>query len=159
MYPIATDLNDGYSLPDVDEVAEYCSPDRFDRETQRPAVSAFVRKPGQLDLSVNRLQFYCGRGREESVDCIRNEFVNADYAIKTDGRFVVLSVSAIKAAALKKGCSVDVKYTPRAQPPYPSHSSVYGLPDREQDRRHADRVATALARLVTQGDVYLGALP
>ena len=158
MYPIATDLIEGDPLPDVDEVAEYCSPDRYDRKTQSPAVSAFVRKAAQLDLSVNRLQFYCNRKREESVDCIRNEFVDAGYEIKTDGRFVVLGVSAIKAAALKKGCLVDVTYTPRAQPPYPSHSSVYGLPDWQQDRRHADRVATALARLVTQGDIYLGAL-
>jgi hypothetical protein len=158
LYPVATDLIKGDLLPDGNEVAEYCSPDRYDRETQSPAASAFIRKPDQPDLSVNRLQFYYNREREESVDCIRDEFINAGYGIKLTGRFVVLKVSAIKAAALKNDCPVDIAYTPRRQPPYPSHSSVYGLPDGQHDRRRADRIAAALVRLVTQDDIYPGAL-
>ena len=71
--------------------------------------------------------------------------------LNKNGRFVVFSVSAAKAAALDKGCGIDVIYTPETSKP--SHSSIFGLPEPE-DYEGKVRVATALARLVKRDDVY-----
>ena len=150
MYPFATDLVKGDPLPDGDEVARYCSPGVWEEETQEPKVTGFMRKLNEDDLSVNRLQLYRAQSRAGSVGCIRDE-VGAYYGLSKNGRFVVFSVSAAKAAALDKGCGIDVIYTPETSKP--SHSSIFGLLEPE-DYEGKVRVATALARLVKQDDVY-----
>ena len=156
MYPYATDLVEGDSLPDEDEVARYCSPSRCDASTHEPTVSAFIRGPNEDDLSVRRLQFYVGRSRPDAVDCIRQEFEDAKYELKKDGRFAVFGVAAAKAVAAKRTCTIDIIYTPRES--YPSHSSVIGLPAAPPDvpiqYAYAVRVATALLRLITKDDIY-----
>jgi hypothetical protein len=155
LYPHATDLSDGDPLPDEDEVARYCSPSRCDAITHEPTVSAFIRGPNEDDLSVRRLQFYVGRSRSDAVACIRQEFENAKYKLKKDGRFAVFGVSAAQTAAAKRACTIDIVYTP--EEPYPSHSSVLGLPaapDVPIQYAYAVRVATALMRLLTKDDIY-----
>ena len=142
----------GDSLPNEDEVARYCSPSRCDSATHEPTVSAFIRDPDEDDLSVNRLQFYVGRSRSDGVACIRQEFEKATYQLKKNGRFVVFSGSAAKAAAAKKTYTIDIVYTPKKF--YPSHSSVFGLPAVPMDYADALKVATALWRLITKDDIY-----
>ena len=150
MFPFATDLVEGDPLPDGDEIARYCSPGVWEKETHEPQVTAFMRKPDEDDLSVNRLQYYRGQSRSGAVGCIRDE-TGAYYKLKKSGHFVVFSVSAAKAAALNKGCGIDVIYTLKTSKP--SHSSIFGLPEPE-DYEGKVRVATALARLVKQDDIY-----
>lgn len=145
----ATDLVSGDPLPDKDEVARYCSPDRYDLDADTPKVSAFILSPKEDDLSVKRLQFFLGQDREGVVDCIRDEAVNAGYTLKPSGRFVVFGVSAAKAVASEEGCEISITYTPK--PSYPSHSSVWDLPNDYDD---AVMVAAALVSLITQADVY-----
>ena len=150
MYPFATDLVEGDRLPEEDEIARYCSPGVWEKETHEPKVTAFMRKQDEDDLSVNRLQFYRGQSRPGAVDCIRDE-MGTDYDLKKNGKFVVFSVSEAKAAALNKGCRIDVVYTPKTS--RPSHSSIFGLPEPE-DYEGKVRVATALARLIKMDDIY-----
>lgn len=108
-----------------------------------PKVTAFLRRPGEKDLSVYRLQFFTGQGRAGAVGCIRREADNAGTTLRPNGRFVVVSVSAIQDLALR------VIYTP--QPRSPSHSSVIGLPD---DYDEAVMLAVALVSLITPADTY-----
>ncbi len=145
----AIDLVWGDPLPDEDEVARYCSPDRYDHGADIPKVAAFMRKPDEDDLSVNRLQFFLGQGREGAVGCIRREASDADYKLKPNGKFVVFGVSAAKAIALEEGREIRVIYTP--QPPFYSHTSVFGLPD---DYDEAIMLAVALVSLITPADTY-----
>ena len=156
MYPYATDLAECDSLPDEDEIARYCSPSRCDPITHEPTVSAFLREPDEEDLSVRRLQFYVGRSGSDAVACIRQEFENAKYELRKNGRFAVLRVSAAKTAAAKRSCTIDIVYTPKES--HASHSSVLGLPaaliDVPTDYAYALRVATALWRLLNEDDVY-----
>lgn len=159
MFPFATDLAIGDPLLDGDEIARYCSPSRFDRQANKPKLSAFVRKEGQDDLSVNRLQFYVGADRAGSIACIRQEYEADCYKLERNGRFVVLNVSVAKSAALEAECGIDIVYTP--DPPYFSHSSINGLPDPPPTSVSDDgyleelKVAFALVALVTQNDIFL----
>ena len=150
----ATDLVEGDPLLDEDEIARYCTPDRYDLEAATPKVTAFIRNPNESDLSVKRLQFFLGQDREGAVGCIRREAGDAGFNLRPNGRFVVLDVSAAKATALEEGCGISIIYTPR--PSYPSHSSVFGLPEDYDDEV---MVATALVDLVTQADIYPAVLP
>jgi hypothetical protein len=150
----ATDLVEGEPLLDEDEIARYCSPDRYDLEVAAPKVAAFIRSPNESDLSVKRLQFFLGQDREGAVSCIRREARDADFNLKPNGRFVVLAVAAAKALTLEEGCEISVIYTP--SPSYPSHSSVFGLPD---DYADEVMVATALVDLITQADIYPAVVP
>ena len=149
MFPTATDLAEGDPLPDDDEIARYCKPSEYDHNNHSPKVGAFVRRPNEDDLSVNRLQFFSGRSREGAVDCVQRE-VGSRFGLKPTGRFVVLGVVAIKIAVLKRGCGVAIIYTPK--PCRPSHSSmIFELPEGYDDEV---KVATALVRLVTQDNTY-----
>ena len=154
MYPFATDLVEGDPLPDEDEVARYCKPTDYDHETRSPNVAAFIRRSGEDDLSVNRLQFFHDRDREGAVDCIRKEFTAYTYELKPSGRFVVFGVSVAKNAALKRGCKISIVYTPK--PSRPSHSSIFGLPENYDNEV---RAAAALVRMVTQADTYRAVPP
>jgi hypothetical protein len=150
----ATDLVEGEPLLDEDEIARYCSPGRYDLEAAAPKVGAFIRSPNESDLSVKRLQFFLGQDREGAVGCIRCEARDAGFRLKPNGRFVVLAVAAAKALTLEEGCEISVIYTP--SPSYPSHSSVFGLPD---DYADEVMVATALVDLITQADIYPAVVP
>ena len=160
MFPFATDLGSGDVLPGGDEISRYCSPSRYDRQVDRPKFWAFVRKEGEDDLSVNRLQFYVGADRAGAIACIRQEYENDCYKLERNGRFVVFNVSTTKSTALEEECEIDIVYTPN--PPYFSHSSVYGLPNPPPTSAFEDgyleelRVAFALAALVTQNDIFPG---
>ena len=148
MYPVATDLADGDSLPDADEVARYCKPNDYDLEQGQPAVSAFMKRKTEIDVSVNRLQFFQCHTRKGAVGCIRLE-VKKHYKLKRNGRFVVFNVADAKAVAQKKGFNINMVYTPL--PGRPSHTSMIDLP---QDYDDEVRVAAAIMRLITQADTY-----
>ena len=143
-------------LPDGDEVARYCKPSEYDRDGRMPKVAAFMKRKSEPDVSVYRLQFYRDCSRDEAVDYVRQEF-GACFERRTNGRFVVLNVAAIKAAVTGEGFDVRIEYTPkppRRQPPcpaQPSHCSILDLPT---DVEEETKVATAIMRLVGQSDTY-----
>ena len=143
------DLQCGDLLLDCDEVSRYCSPDRFSQRLGEPKVSAFQKKPTEVDPSVNRLQYFKLRDRSLAVECIKHEFRTNDYTLKPKGRFVVFNVGAAKAAAIKSGYRLVFRFTP--DPPVWSHSSIQNFP---QDADGDLVVATALKRLITKSDIF-----
>ncbi len=144
------DLNSGDPLLDSDEVSRYCQPNDYDQRLCEPKVSAFQRRPSEIDASINRLQFFGLQDRSSAVECIRQEFRARDYKVRPNGRFVVFNVGAAKAAALKVGCyDLVFQYTP--MPPVWSHSSILNLPDDPFEER---AVAIAIKRLITKADTY-----
>jgi hypothetical protein len=148
LYPVATDLSHGDKLPSSDEVARYCKPSEYDLGADTPLVGAFLRRPGEADLSVNRLQFFQGASRSSAVGCIRGE-VGGHYKLKSNGRFVVLNVGDVQSAAKQKGFDVNIIYTPKSF--RPSHSSIVDLPP---TRKEELEIATAFFRLVSPTDIY-----
>ena len=148
MYPVATDLSNGDKLPSSDEVARYCKPSEYDLGADMPMVGAFLRRQGEPDLSVDRLQFFQGANGSSVVDSIRAE-VGYHYQLKPNGRFVVLNVGNVQSAAKQKGFDVNIIYTPK--PLRPSHSSIVDLPP---TRKEEWEIAAAFLRLVTPADIY-----
>ena len=148
MSPVATDLVEGEALPDGDEVARYCKPSTYNRDLGEPTHLAFMRRPDEGDLSVNRLQFFLGLPRPNAVDLIRIE-VSQHTELRRNGRFVTLNVGDAKSIGEKLGVDIGVIYTPKSC--RPSHSSIVGLPT---DYDEEVRLATALVRLITQDDIY-----
>ena len=153
MYLHATDLAKCDPLPDENDVVRYCKPSDFDSDTRELLYSAFTRKRGESDLSVNRLQFFCTPDRGSAVDCVRQEFKADGYDLKPNGRFVVFGVYEVKAAALETGHKVKIIFTPK--PSRPSHTSIFGLPSAlPEDRGEQVRVAIAFLRLITPANTY-----
>ena len=148
MYPAATDLSSGDRLPSSDDITRYCKPSEYDHSANMPMVGAFLRRQGEPDLSVNRLQFFQGANKSSSVDCIRAE-VGTHYQLRRNGRFVVLNVGGVQSAAKQKGYDVNVIYTP--EPVRPSHSSIVDIPSTPKEEFE---IAAAFLRLVTAADVY-----
>lgn len=143
----SNDLALGDPLLDADEVARYCSPKHVDAN-HWPLATAFVRRPEDCDLSVDRLQSFIVQDRQQAVDCIRSE-VEKRLTIRKSGRFAVINVGQAKHEAQKRGFPLRVVYTPEKGGP--SHSSIFDLPD---DHENEMRVATALMRLLTEDDIY-----
>ena len=144
------DLNCGDPLLDSDEVSRHCQPNDYDRRLCEPKVSAFQRRPSEIDASINRLQFFGLQDRSSAVEYIRQEFRAINYNLRPNGRFVVFNVGEAKAAALKVGgYDLVFQYTPK--PPVCSHSSILNLPEDPCEER---AVATALKRLITKTDTY-----
>ena len=150
MYHGATDLEYGDALPDGDEVARYCKPSALDPDSKSPTFLAFMRRKGEYDISVNRLQYFLGLDRTDAISYIRPE-VNQHYKIGSTGRFLVLNVQAAKSTVQKIGFEISIIYTPKESSP--SHSSIVDLPDEDAAEI---RVATAILRLITQDDIYPG---
>ena len=148
LYPAATDLLNGDELPSSDEVARYCKPSEYDLGEDMPLVGAFLRRGGESDLSVNRLQFFRGADRSSAVGCVRGE-VGPNYALKPTGRFVVLNVGLARSVAKRVGFDINTIYTPK--PSRPSHSSVVGLPPTLEEEL---KIAAAFVRLITSADTY-----
>ena len=143
------DLQSGDLLLDCDEVSRYCSPERFSQRLGEPKVSAFQKKPKEVDPSVNRLQYFKLQDKVIAVECIRQEFRANNYKLRPKGSFVVFNVSAAKAAAIEAGYRLVFRYTP--DPPVWSHSSIQNFP---QDADGDLAVATALKRLITKSDIF-----
>lgn len=154
MSPYATDLDSGDPLPNRDEVAHYCSSTRFNHDEHTPAPSAFMRRVNkgvlECDVSVDRLQSFPGKNRQEAVDLIRPE-VQKRINIGQEGRFVVVDVGGVRTVTLERGHELDIVYTPEHGGP--THSSIVGQPD---DLAEEARLATAIVRLVTSDDIYPG---
>ena len=146
-------LSPDQPLLDSDDASRYCQPNEYDRIRCEPKVAAFQRKPSQPDVSVNRLQFFQLPDRGSAIDCVRQEFLDDDYRLRKNGRFVVLNVGSAKAAALEVGYPIEFTYTPK--PTRPSHSSILKFPT---DPNGSRTVATAIKRLVTRDETYC-ALP
>ena len=149
MCPFANDLNKGDALPDGDEVARYCAPSRYDSVKDEPSHLAFMRRPNEMDQSVNRLESFVGCSRTDAVDCVRQEVGN-HLEIRPGGRFVVFNVKRAKTVAKEEGFDVNVVYAP-ILPDQPSHSLITNLP---QDSNAEVRVATAIKRLIANTDIY-----
>ena len=146
MCHVATDLSPGDPLLYEDEVARYCRPLQVEEGT--PTHLAFIRRAGEDDLSVNRLQSFLNQDRPGAVDCIRQTF---PLKRGTAGRFVVLHVGHLIASGQRVGPSLHVTYNPEEG--NPSHTLVQGYPD---DYGQEVGVATALLRLVTRADIFAG---
>ena len=131
-------------LPDTDDVSTYCSKTRYDSEADMPELRAFQKDPRKPDVSGNRLQHYQVPSRELQMDRVRAE-VKGYLHVTENGRFIVLNVGGAKAVAQAAGWPIDFKYTPE-WPEKPSHVSILGLPDAEQDKQRS--VASALQALV-----------
>ena len=158
------ELDVGDDLIDSDEVARYCSPGRYDRRKNEPRIGALMRRRcveegpylGMLledELSVNRIEHYQRKDRDEAAGCVRKEYLADGYGLSKKGRFVVFNIGAAIAATLDAGHELLVLFTPA--PPYHSHSSIFNLPD---DSEEELVVATALKRLITKLDAYPGLL-
>ena len=152
MYPIATDISKGDAIPDGNEVARYCQPRYYDDTEDAPSHLAFMRRPGEEDPSVNRLEAFVGCNRTEAVNCVRRE-VEKHLTIKPRGRFVIFNVKQAKIAGNLEGFNIDIVYNP-ILPDQLSHSLITNLPKDSNEVR----VATAIKRLIARADIYPGKL-
>ena len=148
MYPVATDLSHGDKLPSSDDIARYCKPTAYDVSEDTPLVGAFLRRPNEPDLSVDRLQAYQEADRLTAIGLIR-EAVGDQYELRPNGRFVVLHVANVQSVAQQEGCDVGIIYTPK--PSQPSHSSIGDLPITLEEEF---KIATAFLRLASPVNTY-----
>ena len=149
MCPVANDLDKGDALPDGDEVARYCTPNRYDPVKGEPSHLAFMRRPKERDPSVNRLESFVCCSRTDAVDCVRQE-VEKHLKIGLGGRFVIFNVKRAKIVAKKEGFDINVVYDP-ILPDQLSHSLITNFP---KDNNAEVRVATAIKRLIANTDIY-----
>ena len=148
----ANDLDKGAAVPDGDEVARYCAPNRYDLAKGEPSHLAFMRRPKEEDPSVNRLESFVCCSRTDAVDCVRQE-VKKHLTIRLHGRFVVFNVKRAKIVVKEEGFDINVVYDP-ILPDQLSHSLVTNFP---KDNAEV-RVATAIKRLIANTDIYPGKL-
>ena len=110
--------------------------------------SAFRLREGENTLSVNWLENLTRDGVEKAVACIRVAFVSKGYRLRSNGRFVVLTVGEAK-SAVRKGAGVSLQFFHDPVPEDRSHAVVSGIPLDDL------AVAVELKALVRQEDAYL----
>ncbi|MCY3999885.1 MAG: hypothetical protein OXF84_03630 [Bacteroidetes bacterium] len=121
----------------------------MNRKTGKPLAGAFELK-GHEFLSVNWLEHFECDDITDAIDQVR-EVLKSKLTIKQKGRIIKLRVAEVKGVIYHYG-----SFTPKIEllcdDEDPSHCGIYGYTDSDV------LVATQLARLVMQSDIFPGLL-
>ena len=132
-------------IPDADNLARYCSPEKM-RLDGIPSAAVFRLRPGEAYLSVNWLEFFGESDLSSAVQCVRQAFRKKGYRVAKTGKFAVLSVGSTKAAIAEVGLVARVEHRPTRKDQ--SHAAILGC---ESDALAA---ALALQRLIRNKDLH-----
>ena len=139
------------SLPDEDHVSRYCKPSAIDRNG-RPMASSFLLREGEEYLSVNWLEYLRQQDLPTALDLVRASFRTKGFGLARNGRFSVLKVGAIKAAAAEAaGRTLHLTHLPSRLDK--SHAGIFGYAPEDL------AIAAELAGLVTSREVHPAQLP
>ena len=115
-------------IPDSDHVVRYVGRSNIDDEVVLGG--AFLRGARGQDLSVNWLEYFAGRGKQEQLAEVRRL---SRLNMRESGRLVELNVGATKEYVQSEYPQLDIVKTPLAATAEyeadPSHGDIVGLPD------------------------------
>lgn len=119
----------GNVIPDSDIVSRYCSFGKLS-ETDRPTKAAFElsdsdREDDNPHLSVNWLDYFKGKSREEQISEVRSAFVDKGYKLGGNAKFALVKVSEIHEKTREAGVNVRVLHWPDGTDK--SHSGIFDV--------------------------------
>ena len=139
------------SIPDEDHVSRYCKPSAI-AESGLPMAASFRPREGEEYLSVNWLEYLRQPDLPTALDLVRGSFRKKGFRIARNGRFSVLKVGAIKAAAAEAaGLTLHLTHLPSRLDK--SHAGIFGYASEDL------AIAAELAGLVTSREVHPAQLP
>ena len=124
-------------IPEDDHVLRYCTPSKI--ENGFPLPIAFKLKNGEPYLSVNWVEYYKCENILTNVQKIREEFINKNYSLSKNGKFVLFHVSRTK-QSIKETTDQSLCFKKIPCPDSHSHSGIYGY-------EYNDKVVEDLVRL------------
>jgi hypothetical protein len=111
----------GDVIPDIDNIARYCSPSKLHESTGKPLGSAFeVKEDGYA--SVNWLDRLTGADKEQKIAELRTIF-ESKFNIRKNGRFAVLKIQDVKTGLFVQFKSLRFLHEP--EPDDDTHSGIF----------------------------------
>jgi hypothetical protein len=109
--------------------------------------AAFELRRSEKHLSVNWLEYFCGKDLSATIERVREVFRSRSYHVRPNGRFAVLNVGAAKVAVLEAFERVlRIEHMPSDDDE--SHAGILGYTADDLD------VTVELTALVTSRDVH-----
>ncbi len=138
----------GDMISDSDHVSRHVGGSKIDNG--RITAAAFELKPGEKYLSVNWLEFFGDSDRASRVDMIRNAFVEKDYTLGAEAKFVVLNVGEAR-EYVETECpnNTAISFSHEPEDNDPSHSGILDTAVNDEII-----VAELLAELIRQEDTF-----
>ena len=106
-------------LPDNDHISRYCKPSHIGQNGMLlPA--AFLPRAGEDYPSVNWLEYFGTGDLGDAIEQVREAFRRKNYRVKSNGRFAVLEIGAVKAVE----DTLHIKHLPSTNDG--SHAGIFG---------------------------------
>jgi hypothetical protein len=135
----------GDPIPETDTVSRYCPFGRLS-EAGRPTIAAFQMRDSDLvgtnpHLSVNWLEYFRDKSRDEQIAEIREVFVRKMQRVGGQAKFALAKVSEIHEKVKEVGREVRILHWPVVEDNDDSHAGIFDIDN------DFDVIAQALSRM------------